>query len=380
MASKTARRTKSDVSADPAASVKSHGQTVLVLQGGGALGAYQMGVYEAMHEAGVEPDWVIGTSIGAINGAIIAGNPPAKRIARLREFWDQVENQIPVAGPLAWLGMGHLLANLQTVMQGTPAFFRPNPAALLGVKAQLGVDHASYYTTEPLHQTLSTLVDYDYLARRETRLTVGAVHVQGGEMRYFDSRDERLGVEHIMASGALPPAFPAVRINGEPYWDGGIYSNTPIEAVLDDRPRVSSIIFAVNVWQPHGPEPESIWDVMGRQKDIQFASRTDAHIARQKQIHRLRHVIRELQQYLPADKLKDSRVKELASWGCGTIMHVVRLLAPRLEGEDVTKDIDFSAIGVQARRKAGYADTMAMIRRAPWEDAVDSIEGVVVHD
>ena len=183
-----------------------------------------------------------------------------------------------------------------------------------------------------------------------------------------------------MASGALPPAFAPVIIDGEPYWDGGIYSNTPIEAVLDDRPRVSSIIFAVNVWQPHGREPESIWDVMGRQKDIQFASRADAHIARQKQIHRLRHVIRELQQYLPQDKLEDPRVRELVSWGCGTIMHVVRLLAPRLEGEDVTKDIDFSAVGVRARREAGYADTMAMIRRAPWEDAVESIEGVVVHD
>jgi len=381
MASKTARRTKPNAPAMPnTTSLAAHGQTVLVLQGGGALGAYQVGVYEALHEAGVEPDWVIGTSIGAINGAIIAGNPPEKRIARLREFWDQVENQVANAGPLAWLGMGSLLANLQTVMQGSPAFFRPNPAAMLGVKAQLGVDRASYYTTEPLHDTLSALVDFDYLAQRETRLTVGAVHVQGGEIRYFDSRDERLGVEHIMASGALPPAFPAVRINGEPYWDGGIYSNTPIEAVLDDRPRVSSIIFAVNVWQPHGREPESIWDVMGRQKDIQFASRADAHIARQKQIHRLRHVIRELQQYLPQDKLEDPRVRELVSWGCGTIMHVVRLLAPRLEGEDVTKDIDFSAVGVRARREAGYADTMAMIRRAPWEDAVESIEGVVVHD
>jgi len=208
MAFKTAKRGKANTpGASTRTNIASHGQTVLVLQGGGALGAYQMGVYEAMHEAGVEPDWVIGTSIGAVNGAIIAGNPPGKRIARLREFWDQVENQISVAGPLAWLGMGHLLANLQTVMQGTPAFFRPNPAALLGVSAQLGVDHASYYTTEPLRETLAALVDFDYLAQRETRLTVGAVHVQGGEMRYFDNRDEHLGVEHIMASGALPPAF-----------------------------------------------------------------------------------------------------------------------------------------------------------------------------
>jgi NTE family protein len=182
-----------------------------------------------------------------------------------------------------------------------------------------------------------------------------------------------------MASGALPPAFPAVRINGEPYWDGGIYSNTPIEAVLDDSPRRDSTIFAVNVWQQYGPEPESIWDVMGRQKEIQFASKTESHIDRQKQIHRLRHVIRELKQYIPKSKLEEARVKELTSWGCGTTMHVLRLLAPRVASEDQNKDIDFSATGIHARWAAGYADTVAMIKRAPWEGPVDSIEGVVVH-
>jgi NTE family protein len=182
-----------------------------------------------------------------------------------------------------------------------------------------------------------------------------------------------------MASGALPPAFPAVRIDGEPYWDGGLYSNTPIEAVLDDRPRRDSLIFAVNVWHQHAPEPESIWQVMGRQKDIQFASRADSHIARQKQIHRLRHVIRELTQQLPATKRAEPAVKELASWGCGTTMHVAHLLAPRLEGEDHTKDIDFSPGGVTARREAGYADTMNMVRRSPWREPTDPIEGVVEH-
>jgi len=376
---KNSRAARKAPTAKPIGSHVPHGQTVLVLQGGGALGAYQVGVYQAMHEAGIEPDWVIGTSIGAINGAIIAGNPPALRLARLHQFWDHVEHQIQDFGPMVWLGLGTMLANLQTVTQGIPAFFKPNPAALMGNNAKLGVDHASYYSTEPLRETLMETVDFDYLSNSKTRLTVGAVHVQGGEMRYFDSRDERLGVEHVMASGALPPAFPAVCINGEPYWDGGIYSNTPIEAVLDDHPRLNSTIFAVNVWQPHGLEPQSISDVMARQKDIQFASRADSHIERQKQIHRLRHVIRELEQYIPADKKNDPRAKELTSWGCGTTMHVVRLLAPRIEGEDVTKDIDFSSAGVHARWQAGYADTIAMIERAPWEGPVDSIEGVMVH-
>jgi NTE family protein len=199
-------------------------------------------------------------------------------------------------------------------------------------------------------------------------------------MHYFDSRDAHLGVEHVMASGALPPAFPAVRIDGDPYWDGGIYSNTPIEAVLDDKPRRDSLIFAVNMWQPSGPEPESIWQVMGRQKDIQYASRSDSHIARQKQIHHLRHIIRELAREMPPDRRDSPAVKELASWGCATTMHIVRLLAPRLDSEDHTKDIDFTSAGVRARWQAGYADALRMIDRAPWEEPSDPMDGVVVHE
>ena len=355
------------------------GQVVLVLQGGGALGAYQVGVYEALHDAGIEPEWVIGTSIGAINAALIAGNPLGQRMERLNAFWGHVEQQATIPGPLDWLGMGNWVANMTTVMRGIPAFFEPNLAALRGSRASVGVEQASYYSTEPLRHTLSELVDFRSLEGGPTRLTVGAVNACSGAMRYFDSRKESLCVEHVMASGALPPAFPAVRIDGEPYWDGGIYSNTPIEAVLDDRPRRDALIFAVNVWHQTAPEPESIWQVMGRQKDIQFASRADSHIARQKQIHRLRHVIRQLTQQLPASKQADPVVKELSSWGCGTTMHVAHLLAPRLEGEDHTKDIDFSPAGVKARREAGYADTLKMIERSPWRAPTDPIEGVVEH-
>jgi NTE family protein len=355
------------------------GQVVLVLQGGGALGAYQVGVYQALHEAGIEPDWVIGTSIGAINAALIVGNPPEERMKKLDDFWQHVEQQRTLAGPFDWLGMGNLLANMTTVMRGIPAFFEPNLLALRGSQAALGVEQAAYYSTAPLRETLTALVDFNYLDTCRTRLTVGAVNACTGAMRYFDSRDGTIGLDHVMASGALPPAFPAVRIDGQPYWDGGIYSNTPIEAVLDDNPRRDSLIFAVNVWHQTGPEPESIWQVMGRQKDIQYASRADSHILRQKQIHRLRHVIRELQKQLPAAKRGDPEVQELASWGCGTTMHVAHLLAPRIEGEDHTKDIDFTSAGVQARRAAGYADTRRMIDRAPWTAPVDPIEGVVEH-
>jgi NTE family protein len=356
------------------------GQVVLVLQGGGALGAYQVGVYQALHEAGIEPDWVIGTSIGAINAALISGNRPEDRMERLEAFWSRVEQRWPVTGLFDWMGLGNLLPNMNTVARGIPAFFTPNALAIGGSKAEVGVEAASYYSTAPLRDTLHELVDFEYLCACQTRLTVGAVNACSGHMRYFDNRNERLSVDHVMASGALPPAFAAIRIDGEPYWDGGIYSNTPIEAVLDDKPRRDSLIFAVNVWHQTGPEPASIWQVMGRQKDIQYASRADSHIARQKQIHRLRHVIRELHKALPANRRDDPKVKELASWGCGTTMHVAHLLAPRVDNEDHTKDIDFTSAGIHARRRAGYTDTLRMIERSPWKTAAaDPIEGVIEH-
>jgi len=354
-------------------------QTVLVLQGGGALGAYQVGVYQALHERGIEPDWVIGTSIGAINGALIAGNQPEHRLQRLHAFWDRVEHAGPTDALRLWPWLGNTFSNLHTVARGIPHFFTPNPASWLGTQVQLGIETAAYYSTKPLHSTLTSLVDFDLLAQRRTRLTVGAVNVGSGRMRYFDSRECVLGPQHVMASGALPPAFPAVRVDGEPYWDGGIYSNTPIEAVLDDKPRRDSLIFAVSMWQPSGPEPESIWQVMGRQKDIQYASRAESHIERQKQIHHLRHVIRELARKVPQAQRDSDDFRELASWGCGTTMHVMRLQAPRLDGEDHTKDIDFTPAGVRARWQAGYADTLRMIDRRPWTQAVDPMDGVVVH-
>ena len=343
------------------------GQIVLVLQGGGALGAYQAGVYEAMCGAGIEPDWVIGTSIGAINAGLIAGNAREDRLPRLREFWKRVEQD-------------SAFASMLTFIRGIPAFFTPRPLAWANTQARVGLDAASYYSTEPLRGTLEALVDSRILGKPKTRLTVGAVNVRTSAMRYFDSRDQKLGIEHVMASGALPPAFPAIRIDGEAYWDGGVYSNTPIEAVLDDHPRRDSVIFSVNVWQPTAREPESIWEVLGRQKDIQYASRADSHIARQKQIHHLRHVIRELTRHIPPGAKNTKECEELASWGCGTTMHVLRLLAPTLDSEDYLKDIDFSPAGIHARWQAGVRDTLRMIERAPWGAAVDPMEGVIVHE
>ena len=354
------------------------GQIVLVLQGGGALGAYQLGVYQALHESELQPDWVIGTSIGAINGAIIAGNPVTQRWARLRRFWDRMTVGVRDEGPAArfW----EALNSARTLAFGIPGFFEPNPTAAFGPLAQVGLEHASYYQTRGLRATLDELVDFTCLARAQPRLTVGAVNVRNGAMRYFDTRTDTLGPDHILASGALPPAFPAVRIGDDPYWDGGIFSNTPVEAVLDDKPRRDAVIFCVNLWNPSGPEPASLWDVQSRQKEIQYSSRFDSHLMRQAQLHRLRHVIRELEQLVPANDRASEACRALAAWGCSTVMHVVCLHAPRLPNDDITRDIDFTRDGIERRRAAGYRDGMTALRQQPWKQRGDVLDGVVVHD
>ncbi|MBH5400227.1 patatin-like phospholipase family protein [Bradyrhizobium sp. CNPSo 4010] len=356
------------------------GQVVLVLQGGGALGSYQAGVYQALHEAGIEPDWIIGTSIGAINASLIAGNPPEHRLARLREFWKRMEQQPVWDWRTAFPGFNEKLAYWSTVTHGIAGFFRPNPLAHAGDSYPLGADHAGYYSTAPLEKTLSELVDFDLANRCAPRLTVGAAHVGTSAMRYFDSRDGELTVKHVMASGALPPAFPAVRIDGELYWDGGILSNTPTEAVFDDNPRRDSLIFSVHLWNPVGPEPTTMAEVLNRHKDVQYSSRIASQIARQQQAHQLRHVINQLAARLSDSERNDPAVRELTSYGCPTRMHVVRLLAPQLEHETHTKDIDFSPSGITRRWHAGYAHTKSVLARKPWIGEFDPLAGVVLHE
>jgi NTE family protein len=287
------------------------GRVVLVLQGGGALGAYQVGVYQALREVGAELDWVIGTSIGAINASIIAGNPAERRLAQLEEFWRRITfnamaefaSQLPCVGQHA--------ANAMTLATGIPGFFEPNPTAFLGTEVPLACEAAGYYSIKPLERTLTGLVDPALLNAGRPRATVGAANIRSGEMHYFDSRDTQLTIRHVIASGALPPAFPAVRIDGELYWDGGVLSNTPVEAVFDDNPRRSGLVFAVHMWKPNGPDPDSIARVVARQKDLQYSSRAVSHIARQKQIHKLRHIITELVARLPPGEAKTPEVRAL---------------------------------------------------------------------
>jgi NTE family protein len=249
----------------------------------------------------------------------------------------------------AFPGFDDKLSYWSTITQGVAGFFRPNPLAHAGDAYVLGPERAGYYTTTPLQKTLEELVDFDLVNRCTPRLTVGAAHVRTSQMRYFDSRDGAISVRHVMASGALPPAFPAVRIEGELYWDGGILSNTPTEAVFDDNPRRDSLIFSVHLWNPLGSEPTTMAEVFNRHKDVQYSSRIASQIVRQQQIHRLRHVINQLAARLPEAERSSPAARELASYGCQTWMHVVRLLAPQLDRETHTKDIDFSPDGIKQR-------------------------------
>jgi NTE family protein len=362
---------------------RTNGQVVLVLQGGGALGAYQVGVYQALHEANVEPDWVIGTSIGAINAGLIAGNRFEDRLSRLDEFWKRVQR--PPTWPLtsAVPGLAAFFdawSSWPTLVDGIPGFFKPNLKAFWGANLSPGANNAAFYSTAALRETLTELVDFSIVNRGSPRITIGAANVETSTMHYFDSRETPITTEQIMASGALPPAFPAIDIDGQFFWDGGILSNTPTEVIFDDIPRRNSLIFAVHLWNAKGPVPKSIWEVLDRQKDVQYSSRIASHIARQQQAHRLRHVISQLVQQIPADLRNSETVRELGGYGCMTQMHVVRLLAPRIANENHTKDIDFSSSGIGARRAAGYAATRKALEQAQWQGEFDPVEGVILHE
>ena len=288
------------------------GQVVLVFQGGGALGAYQAGVYEALHEGGDRAGLGDRDSIGAINASIIAGNRPADRLAKLREFWRRMRTRAGARSRfrcLPWIGSS--LPNWNTLAAGVAGFFRPNPLAFLGLQVPLTPDGAGYYSTMPLRETLWR--SRRLLSHRQIRATADGRGGQGPHERDALFRQSRHGPHGSSRDGVgrLAPAFPPVRIDGDLYWDGGILSNTPVEAIFDDIPRRNSLVFAVHVWNSEGEEPESIWQVMHRQKEIQYSSRAITHIARQKQIHRLRHIIAELAKRLPR---RSAKARRSAKW------------------------------------------------------------------
>lgn len=363
-------------------------RTILVFQGGGALGAYQAGVFEALEASGRQPDWAVGTSIGAINAALIAGNPPERRRERIQTFWDRMSRpetglaaawRLPETGLAIGDGLGSTLRSMQTMAFGLRGFFQPRTNASFAFGLATAPGEAGFYDVAPLRETLLELVDFDYLAESPVRLSVGAVDVESAQIRYFDSRHCRLGPEHILASGALPPAFPPVEIDGRLYWDGGIYSNTPLEWILHE-PRIHSLCLFAALWQQNDLPPQTLRDVLRRSKEIQYSSRAESLIAIERELHQLRHAVNLLSHEL-AELNSQSPLRDLACLGCGSVFHLVYLQAPRLPGEDHTKDIEFEAGRVAERRAAGFADTARALQEKPWKKKkVARSVGIVVHD
>lgn len=332
---------------------------VLVLQGGGALGSYQAGAYEALCRHDFEPNWVAGISIGAINAAIIVGNAREDRLDRLREFWGMVSSTVP------WLPQflddgGRSIYNeassATVLMQGVPGFFRPRvpPMQFLPCGTPQTMSH---YETVPLRQTLERLVDFDRINRRETRFSVGAVNVATGNLVYFDNARIRITPEHVMASAALPPAFPAVEIDGQFYWDGGIASNTPLDYVLSEDRKTDLVVFQVDLFSARGPLPTTLLEVAEREKDIRYSSRTRLNTTMNKRILDARRAVRDLLEKLPDELRSDPSAQFLCNaLNQNTTVSVIHLINRRKQFDRSSKDYEFSRLTMTENWQAGMAD------------------------
>jgi len=335
---------------------------ILLLQGGGALGAYQAGVYEGLAEVGVAPTWVAGVSIGAINASLIAGSPPERRVQQLRKFWDRVSSYAPLTCSFAPEFMRPMLNQLSAasvMAQGVPGFFRPRvPPACFAPNGTPGA--LSVYDTSPLKATLEELVDFDLINRRAVRLSLGAANVRTGNSCYFDNHRTQLGPDHVRASGALPPGFPPVRIDGEDYWDGGIVTNTPLAYVVDQRPLTSAVFFQVDVFNARGELPLNLDQVQERAKDIQYSSKRRLNLERVKYLGDLRAAVGRLTSKLPPELRSDPDVKFLETFCDKRDWSIGLFINRRLEHAGPTKDYEFSRATVDELWAAGLQD----VRRA----------------
>jgi NTE family protein len=342
-------------------------QIALVLQGGGALGSYQAGVYQALAEAGCEPDWIAGISIGAINSAIIAGNEPKRRVKQLESFWQSVTSELPFWPHLEeahWRDTGRRLSALSALAVGQPGFFRPRSLFELGFgNVRMPV---SFYDTSDLKATLERMVDFDRINAREIRLSLGAVNVETGNFAYFDNSREAILPEHVMASGALPPGFPPIEIGGNFYWDGGLVSNTPLQYVLEAMPRHSTLAFQVDLFSSEGTVPNDIETVMEREKDIRYSSRTRMGTDTFRAMHNLRRNISLLLAKLPKSLEAEPEVEHLRRAACMTSMDIVQLIYRPHEVQGHSKDYEFSRATMEARWIQGFSDARFTLEAAPW--------------
>ena len=363
----------------------------LMLQGGGALGAYQAGVYQGLHEAGIEPNWLAGISIGALNTAIIAGNPLEKRVERLLQFWETICQ--PAFGPPLPAFIEHAFFNssdavrkafttaqaMGAIVEGQKGFFVPRfPPPLPTVSGP--PQTASYYDTAPLKATLEALCDFDRINSREMRVSVGAVNCGTGNFAYFDNGHTTLRPEHFMASGALPPGFAAVEIDGEYYWDGGLMSNTPLYEVIQSTPRRDTLAFQVDLWSAVGPVPDNITDVQGRVKDIQYSSRTRLVTDMLQRSQRFRHVLREVLERVPSAEREDPWCKLAEELACSKRYNVIHLIYRQKEYEGHFKDFQFGLSTMRQHWQSGLEDIRRSLEQPEWLDLPDNDAGFVTHD
>jgi len=357
-------------------------RVALILQGGGALGAYQAGVYQALHEAGIEPDWVTGVSIGAINSAIIAGNPPERRLSQLRTFWERITDRKVWAftpdGDV-YRQARNATSAWMTMTMGQPGFFKPHEMSPwlspAGAKTS-----TSYYNNEPLRETLVELIDFKLLNERAVRFAVGAVNVLTGNFVYFDNAEEEIIPEHIMASGALPPALPMVKIGTDHFWDGGIVSNTPLQHLLDRDDHLNTLVFQVDLFSARGLLPRDIQDVMGRQKDIMYSSRTRYNTDLYRRLHVWKTRLQQALAKVPDDKLTEEErqlQRELFDLPEITILH---LIYQQKAYEGHAKDYEFSGTSMREHWQSGYEDTRRTLKQREWLEMPPEGCGIVVHD
>lgn len=356
--------------------------TVLVLQGGGALGAYQAGVYEALAERGYQPDWLAGISIGAINAAIIAGNAPRDRVAVLRRFWELVSSELQyrLDEPIGFARRAFNEMSAQwAAVGGVPGFFNPRP--LMPAPCwPADLRRLSYYDTAPLRKTLLELVDFERINRAETRFSVGAVNMLTGNFVYFDNHERRIVPEHVMASGALPPGFPPVEIDGDWYWDGGLVSNTPLQYVLDNRTPCEMTVFQVDLFSSRGIVPRTMADVAQREKDIRYSSRTRLGTDVSRELQKMHAAARRLARKVPEALRDDPDLARLLAYrpdGAVSVMHLIN----RARGyESNSKDYEFSRMTVEEHWDAGRADAGYSIEHPDWTNRALEPDEIMTFD
>jgi NTE family protein len=366
----------------------------LLLQGGGALGSYQAGVYQALAESDLQPDWVAGISIGAINSALIAGNASHKRVDALRTFWETITEPpfglasvaSSILSRLAARGdMAHGFVNqaqaFATMVNGAPGFFVPRPLPPF-ISPAGSMEAESYYDVAPLKATLEHLVDFDRINSGPMRFSVGAVNVRSGNFEYFDSTTNQITPEHIMASGALPPGFPATRIEGEYYWDGGLISNTPLQWVLESFPRKDTLAFQVDLWNARGEFPRDLIGIDLRQKEIRFSSRTRAATDQFKRAQRLRRALNHLLKMVPKETLAaaDDETKLLIEQADETVYNIVQLIYRAKSYEGTSKDYEFSRLTMEEHWASGYNDAVRTLRHPEVLERPDTPDGVATFD